>query len=490
MKQKSFESGIDDLRSKTIFGFFWRFLERIGSQLVSMVVSILLARLLLPDDYAVVSVVTIFFNFCNIFVSGGLNSALIQKKNADKTDYATILFTSIFLAAVLYGLLFVLAPVIADLYHIDLLVDVIRVMGLGLFIEAIKGVLSAYTSSNLQFKNFFYATFIGVIISAIVGIVMAKQGFGAWALVAQQLTNSTVGTLILLLVTKFHISFVFSFQRLKQLFSYGWKIVATSFLSVFYDQISPLIVGVRFSAVDLSFYTKGKSFPGLLDSTITSTLSSVLFPVMSKLQDDKEQILSITRRYIQVASYILFPIMVGFFSTAEVFVNIVLTEKWLPAVPYIQIFCISYMFNIIQIGNLEEIKAIGISDISLILEIIKKSIYFVIILAFVLFSNSPQLLAVSSIICSLIALVVNTYPNRRLIGYRYRYQIIDIIPNLVISLIVGVIVFWLGKIQVSSLVLIVLQVFSGTVIYILLSIITKNKNFKYILTYIKGIMEK
>lgn len=480
----------DSLKRSAFSGFVWKFAERIGAQLVSLIVSIVLARILLPKDYSVVSIVTIFFAFCNVFITGGLNTALIQKKDADQEDYSTIFWVNIIISAILYIVMFIMAPVIAFAYDNELLIPIIRVMGITFFINGIKAVLSAYISSTLQFKKSFYSTLMGIIVSAIIGIYMAVKGYGAWALVAQQMSNSLIDTIILFITTKFHVKFMISIKRLKELLSFGSKIFVATFISVLYDQINPLIVGLKFTSNDLAYYTKGRSFPLLLNDTITGSLSAVLFPVISKKQDDKQSVLSMTRRYIGIASYVVFPIMLGFFAVAESFVRVVLTEKWLFAVPYIQIFCFSYMFNIIQTGNLEAIKAIGRSDIILKLEIIKKTLYFVVILLFVWLTDSPQMLAVSSIVCTLIATIVNTVPNRSLIGYRYRDQIKDIFPNLFLASIMGFVVLIMNEIQISPLFMLIAQFLVGAILYVALSFVTKNDNFMYLLNMLKQMVRK
>ena len=479
-----------NLKKDVFSGFIWKFMERVASQGVSMVVSIILARLLTPEDYSVVGVVAIFFTVCNVIISGGLNTALIQKKNADIEDYSTVLNVSIILATVMYAIMFFAAPWIADLYHKEVLIPVVRVMSLTLFINAFNSVLSAYTSSQLQFRNFFTSSILGTVVSAIVGITMALKGYGAWALVVQQMTSALAGTLVLFWMTHMRFIMKISLERLKTLFGYGSKIFLSSIITVVYDQINPLIVGLKFSSTDLAYYTKGIGYPGLLNSTISDTLSAVLFPAMSKLQHDKEAVLQMTRQYIRVASYVVFPIMLGFFAVSDKFVTAVLTDKWLPIVPYIRVFCFSYMFNIIHVGNLQAIKAIGRSDISLKLEIIKKSIFLAVVTAFVLLAKNPIILALSSIVTTMIATVVNTYPNRKLIGYRYRYQILDLVPNFILAVVMGMAVMLIGQLELPALALMLLQIVSGAVIYVLLSVLTRNPNFKYLLDYIKIMVKR
>ncbi len=468
----------------------WKFAERIGAQLVSTVVAIVLARLLSAEDYSVISIVTIFFTFANVFIASGFNTALIQKKETDIKDYSTVLYLSLGVSVLLYAVLFFTAPTIARLYDAPILTSVIRIMGITLIVNAVKSVLCAYVSSTLQFRKFFYSTLGGTLASAVVGIVMAMNGFGPWALVAQQMTNTCIDTIILFITTRVRFMLVFSFRRLKQLFGYSWKILVSSLIHVIYEEVNPLIIGIKFSGADLSFYSKGKSFPTVVSNTISDTFSAVIFPVISKLQDDTDAVLRYTRRFMRTSSYLVFPLMIGFLAVSDNFVSVVLTDKWMPASIYIQIFCLSYMFNIVQNGNLQAIRAIGRSDIILILEIIKKSMYFIIIALFVIFSRKPELLAVTSILNTVVATLVNTFPNRKLIGYRYRLQIMDLLPNLISSCLMGAAVYAMNYIPMNRALLLVLQIFAGAVVYVLISVITRNENFKYFIGVIKNFIKK
>ena len=481
---KKIEGNQTQLKKKAISGLFWKFSERIIAQMVSLIVAIVLARLLTPDDYSVVGIVAIFFAFANVFISGGFNTALIQKKDADKEDYSSVLFISLLIATVLYVIVFFCAPFIASAYQKDVLTPVFRVMGITLLINAFKSVVCAYISSHLQFRKFFFATIGGTVISAVVGIVMALNGFGAWALVAQQMTNAIIDTLILYATTRIRFVFRISKQKTKGLFNYSWKILMAEGISVVYDEINPLIIGLKYSGTDLSYYSKGKSFPSLINSTIGNTLSAVLFPSMAKVQDDKEAVLHYTRKFMSTASFFIFPMMVGFLVVAENFILVFLTEKWISATFFLQAFCVVYMFNIIQTGNLQVIRAVGRSDIILILEIIKKVAYAIVIALFVLFTNKPEYLAVACIINTGIATIVNTFPNRKLIGYKYRLQIFDLLPNFILATIMGVVVYCIGLLNLNIVLLLILQILSGIIVYIILSLITQNTTFKYLLNLI------
>lgn len=479
-----------DLKKSALLGAFWKFAERIGAQLVSLVVSVVLARLLTPDDYSVVGITTVFFSFCNVFITGGFNSALIRKKDADDTDYSSVFHISVWIAVAMYVGLFFAAPAIAQLYKKPILIPAFRVMGITLVINAIKSVVCAYISNKLQFRKFFFATLGGTLISAVVGVWMALKGFGPWALIAQNMTNSLIDTLILFATTKLRILLVVSWKRLKELFNYGWKIFVASVITVIYEESNAFIIGLKFTTTDLSFYTKGRSYPAMLNTAINGTLSAVLFPVMSKVQDDADAVLNYTRRFIRVASFLIFPIMIGFMAVSDNFIRLLLTEKWMPAAPYIKIFCISYMFNLIQQGNLQTIRAIGRSDIILKLEIIKKSLYLLVTIGALILSRTPEALAATALINTLIATITNSAPNKKLIGYGFKQQLCDILPSLVASVVMGGTVCAIGYISLPIWLTLIVQIISGMAVYVVINVIIKNPDLVYMWKTLKGCFRK
>ena len=481
---------MEDLKKKTISGVVWKGMERILAQLVSAVVTIVLARILVPADYSVVSVVAIFFTFCNIFINGGLNTALVQKKDSDIIDYSTILITNTVMAGVLYAVMFFCAPLIATAFKNDLLVPVIRIMALTFFVNGYKAVLSAKIMSDLRFRVFFWSTLIGTVTSAVVGIVLATRGFGPWALVAQQMTNSVIDSLVLTFTSRIRFRFVFSFDRFKRLFSFGGKILVASIIDSAYNQVKPVIVGIKYSAVDLAYYNKGKTYPDLISNISNDTLSSSLFPAMTKVQDEKDSMLEMVRKFMQLSSFTVFPLMIGFLALSENFVRIVLNENWLPIVPYLMIFAFSNMFKPIQTGNLQAIRALGRSDIILKLEVVKKVSYCIIIALFVIFTNSPVLLAVSGIITSLLASFLNTYPNKKLIGYSYRKQFQDLFLNLISAALMGVGIYFMKYIPINYYLLTVLQVLAGVLLYVGFSLLFHNPNLFYIVRLLKSFFKR
>lgn len=469
------------IKKKAFKGVSWKFMERVIAQSVSFIVSIIIARRLTPSDYSPVAIVTIFFSFSNIIISGGLNTALIQKKDADIEDYSTVMNISLILSVIVYIIFFLSAPSISQLYKQSILIPIIRVMAVVLPVYAMKAVVCAYVSSTLQFRKFFFATLGGTLISAIIGISMAMKGFGAWSLVAQQMTNTIIDTAILIAVTRIKIKLSISLSRLTGLFKYGSKILIASIISTIYEEIYPLIIGIRFSAADLSYYDKGKSFPRQGYNALNDTFAGVMFPVMSQFQDNMSTIQKYTSLFMREVSFVIFPVMIGLLALSNTFVSVFLTNKWLPCSIYIKIYCITYMVDMLNSGNLQSIRAIGRSDVILKLEVFKKSLYFVVIVLFVFFSRSPIVMSMSAFVTSLIAISANAFANNKLINYTIKSQMLDVRVNLYTSMLMGIAVLLLDRYITPSLLSLVFEIFVGVILYFGMNYIIKNEALFYLL---------
>ena len=319
-------------KAKVFSNLVWRFFERCGAQLVSLAVSILLARLLAPELYGLVSKVVIITSILMVFVDSGMANALIQKKDPDDLDFSSVFYFNVAFCLVLYGLLFLFSPLIARMYHSPELVPILRVLGLTVVVSGVKNVQQAYVSKTLQFKRFFFATLGGTLFSAALGIFMALRGFGVWALVAQQLSNVTVNTLILWFTVGWRPKAMFSLQRLKGLLSYGWKLLGAQLLDTIYLRLYPMIVGIRYTDADLAFYDRGNHMPNLIVENINYSIDSVLLPVLSEQQDETARVRELTRKAIRMSSYVMTPLMIGLAVCAEPLVRLLLKEQWLPCV--------------------------------------------------------------------------------------------------------------------------------------------------------------
>lgn len=468
--------------------FLWRFLERFGAQLVTFVVSIILARLLDPSTYGTIALVTVFIAILQVFVDSGLGNALIQKKDSDNIDFSTVFYFNVAMCFALYVVMFFCAPLIANFYKMPDLTLVIRVLSLTIVISGLKNVQQAYVSKTLQFKRFFFATLGGTLGSAALGIFMAYKGYGVWALVAQNLFNLMLDTVILWLTVKWRPIKAFSWKRLKGLFSYGWKLLVSALLDTGYNELRALIIGKKYSSEELAFYNKGNQFPNFIVCNINTSIDSVLLPVMSREQDDKKVVREITRHAIQTSSFLIWPLMIGLAVCAEPLVRLLLTDKWLPCVPYLQIFCLVYAFYPIHTANLNAIKAMGHSDYFLILEIIKKAVGLTAVLISMWFG--VWWMAFSTLITSILSQIINSFPNRKLLEYRYIDQLKDILPSILLAVFMGVVVYLISFIGLKDVYTLLIQILLGATIYIGGAYLLKMESFFYILKMLKTMFKK
>lgn len=475
-----------NLRTRVVNGLLWRFAERICAQGVSLIVSIVLARLLSPDDYGAISMVLVFITIANVFVDAGFSNALVQKEECDSLDFSTVFYFNMVFSVVLYIFLFIASPLIADFYNMEILDPVMKVLSLQIIIAGVKSTQVAYVQRNMMFKKFFWSTFGGTLLSGIIGIVMAYKGFGIWAIVGQYLVNSAVDTFVLCFTVNWRPTLEFSFDRWKKLFSYGWKLLIWSLSSTFYENLRNLIIGKKYTSADLAFYTKGKQWPNLLITNVNTSISSVLFPALSQFQNDLPKLKNMTRRSMSLSSYILTPMLLGMAALSAPLTSFLLTDKWLECVPYMMICCIYFVFMPMQTANLEAIKAIGRSDIILKLEIIKKILQISLLLISMQFG--VMAIASSAILTTIFACIINAWPNRRLLEYGYKEQIKDLFPNLFISFIMFLVVWLFSNYmfqKISNLIIIFIGVFSGCFIYWILSIVTNNSSYIYLNRYIR-----
>lgn len=466
------------MSNNVIKSFLWKYTERMSSQIVTFVVSIILARLLTPDDYGAIALITVFITLSNVLITSGFSSALIQKKDADEIDFSSVFFLNLTFGAVIYALLYFAAPTIAEFYKMPILCNALRVLALVIPIMAANSVQQAYVSRKMMFKKFCYSTLSGSLFSGIVGIAMAYAGMGIWALVAQYIVNNAANMLVLFIVLDWHPSFVFSLKRMKKLFSYGWKMLCSGLLSAGYDQLVSLLIGKLYTSTDLGLYNRGQQYPQLVVMNINSTISAVLFPILARKQEDFSEVKRYTRRAIQVSSYIMWPMMAGLAVCAEPLIRLMLTEKWLPCVPYLWIACFTYGIWPVHTANLEALKAIGRSDLFLKLEIIKKAVGLAVLLLTI--PHGVMVMAASAVLTSIIGAFINAYPNTKILGYTYREQLSDMLPAMIWSALMILILLPIQKWIPNDFLSIVVSVVIGAVYYVAVSILTKSSAFAFL----------
>ena len=380
---------------------------------------------------------------------------------------------------VLYIGMYILSPYIAIFYDDKSLTPIIRFISLTIIISGVKGIQQAYVSRNMLFKRFFFSTIGGTITSAIIGIILAYRGYGVWALAIQQVSNTAIDTLILWLTVKWKPKFMFSFQRLKRLLRFGWKLLVSALLDTIYGNLRNLIIGKKYTSADLAYFDQGDKLPKAIATNINVSIDSVLLPTMSKMQDKTEAVRTLTRRAIRISVYIVAPLMIGFACCADSLVRLVLTDKWLPCVPFIRILSVSYLFWPIHTANLNAIKAVGRSDIFLKLEVIKKAVGLALLLSTMWFG--VKIMAYGLLVECLLGLIVNTWPNKKLLHYGYIDQMRDIAPSVLLSMTMGVAVYCVGLISMPEIVKVVAQITLGIVIYVAGSGIFRMKEFEYLI---------
>ncbi len=471
-------------KSNTIGNMLWRFAERCGAQGVAFVVSLVLARLLAPEVYGTVALVTVVTSILNVFVDSGLGTALIQKKDADELDFSTVFYFNVCLCLFLYALLFLAAPWLAAFYNDLSLIPVIRALGLTLVISGVKNIQIAYVSKQMIFKKFFFATLAGTIGAAVVGIVLAYMGFGVWALVVQQLFNNAVDTMILWLTVPWRPKWTFSWKRMKGLFQYGWKLLASSLMNVAYGNLYQLVIGKVYSVENLAFMNRGQKFPEIIAANLNTSVDSILLPVMSWEQDDRNRVKEMTQRAIKTGIYVMAPMMIGLAVVAEPMIQLVLTEKWLPCVLFLRIACADYLFFPVHTANLNAIKAIGRSDIFLKLEIVKSIVGIAVLVVTVPFG--VKIMAYGILVSSLLCLIINAWPNKKLLRYGFLEQLRDICPYLLLGAAMGLPVYLLQFLQMPVFLILIVQVLCGAGIYVTLSVVLKVDIFVYLWTKVRS----
>jgi len=477
-----------DDKSLVVSGFLWRFFERIAAQVVSFIVSTLLARLLLPEEYGTIALVNIFITLANVFVTSGFGNALVQKKDADDADFSSVFYFNVLLSLVLYAILFFCSPLIASIYDEPKLTLVCRVMGLRLIIAAVNTIQHAYVSRHMLFRRFFWSTLGGTLLSGVVGIAMAYYGLGIWALVAQYMVNVATDTVVLFFTVKWRPKLLFSWQKLKGLISYGWKLLASELVNTGYMELRSLIIGVKYSSADLAYYNRGQSFPKLFVVNVNSAIQSTLFPVLSKAQDDRERLRGMARRAIRISSYIVLPLTIGLALTAKPFISVLLTDRWLECVPFLQMYCVFYGLMPMQSANLQVIKAIGRTDVYLKLEIVKKLVGTLLLLASMPFG--VYVIAAGAVASNVFAVLINTVANKKLLDYGLWAQLKDLFNGILPLLVMSAAVYAVGLVAMPNLLLLFAQVAVGGVTYVLASWALKNESFVYLLNFAKQFLRK
>ena len=469
-----------EMKSKVVKGLFWKLMENGGAQAVQFVVAILLARLLTPAEYGVVGIIMIFITIANVFVQSGFSTALVQKKHADASDFSSVCYFELVLSAVLYAVLYLAAPWIAEFYEIAELTKIVRVLAAVLFPGAVISVQTAYVSRNMEFKGLFLSTLTASLISGAVSIAMAMAGFGVWAMVWQQLIYYVSLMLVLFFTVSWRPALLFSLKRLGTLFAFGWKLLCASLLDTVFNNLYGLLIGKIYNEELLGSYNRGEQFPKLIATNLGAAIQAVLLPAFSSKQDEIGEVRSMVRKAIQMSSFVVLPMLLGLFAVADTLVLLLLGEQWMVCVPFLRITCITYCFWPIHITNLQAINALGRSDIFLKLEVVKKTLSILALLIGMQFNVyiMVSIKAFQDFLCTF----VNAAPNKKLLNYSIAEQWRDMMPSAFLAAVMCGAVMAAGQ-WLSCLPLLIrlfVQIVVGIVVYALLAWVWKLESFGYL----------
>lgn len=464
-------------RNSIMGGLAWKLGERFLSQGVMFLVSIVLARLVLPEEYGIVSLVLVFVNLSSVFVVSGFGSGLIQKKDADETDFSTMFFCSVVCSLLIYLVIFLCAPFVASFYRQPVLTVVLRVFALQVPLGTYNVIQNAYVSRHMLFHKLFASTIISTVVSGGIGIGIAVAGGGGWALVAQSLSAMLTNTLVLAFMLPWHPTWRFSVPAAKSLMKYSSRILLADLSGTFFLELRSLIIGRVYTSADLAYYSKGQQMPSFITNNLSASVMTVLFPAMANLNEDIAQVKVLTKRSMQILAYVLFPTLFGLAAVMDPLIRLVFTDKWASCIPYGQILSIGFAVSVFGSIPLQTIKAIGRSDVVFKLEFIKKPIYLLLLLLGV--RISVMAIAVTMMLYDIYGTVVNMRQLKKYIGYGLFEQFCNIFPAMALSGVMAVIVALIPNVGGLFLTL-VTKLATGVIVYLFGSAILKLDSFFYL----------
>ena len=460
----------NSLKTKTLSGLFWKFSENFGSQIINFIITIIIARILMPSDYGTIAIVTVFISIANVFLQTGFSSALIQKKDANIAVYSSVFYSSVIISVFLYIIIFFLAPIIADYYSNSLLKNLLRIQSISIILTSFVTVQNAIIVKNFLFRKNFIFRLIGALIQGSVGIYLAMNNYGAWALVISNVTGTFIVTVLIWFMIDWKPKLVFSFTSLNEILPYSYRILMSSLLNNLFQNMKSLIIGRVYDQTTLGYYSKGFQIPTLLMTNIDGAISSVSFPLFSRYQDNLSEFLLIYRRSLKMSIFLVFPMMFGLTIIAETITIILLTEKWLPIVPFIQIISLSILIWPFSI-RFNAFNALGLSKLSLrlnFIEILLASISMIISIRF-----GVIVFVISSLVGSYISLIIGSIFIQKVFLYNFKNQIADILPTLLLSIFMSIFIFLLGLLFNNIYIKLTVQLISGILFYLFFALIFK-----------------
>lgn len=479
------------LKKKTISGLLWSFGDMMGNQGVQFIIQIILARLLTPTDFGLIGMILVFVALSNSLVDSGFTQALIRDQKANQTDYSTVFYFNLAVSVFIYGVLFLSAPLISDFFNQDRLTSIIRVLSLGVIINAFSIIPRAMFTKEVNFKVQAKVNMTASLLSGAIAVTMAVAGFGVWSLVVRMLGLNLIQALLLAFSRRWLPSLIFSVISFKRLFGFGWKLLVSGLIDTTYNNIYYLIIGKQYAPSSLGHYTNAAKFSDVATQTLTATIQRVTYPVLSGIQEQHDRLKQSFQKIIKLSGFLIFPIMIGVAAVAEPLILLVFGQKWETMIPYFQLLCIAGMLYPIHALNLNVLQVKGRSDLFLYLEIIKTIVPTVLIFIVIWMDWGILALVATVVLDSYISLFINIYFSGREISYSVKEQIRDLLPIYLISLAMGAAVYIIGGIvPFSNLPTLILQISFGVVLYILICKLFKIQEFNTVFDLLVPIIKK
>lgn len=460
----------------------YKTLERYVVMAFQLIVQVVIARILEPNDYGLVAMMMVFIAVANVFIQNGFNMAIVQKKEADTIDFSTALIINLTIGVVLYIVLLVFTPTISTFYNQPDISVCMPVMSLLLIVGSINAIQIAIANRKMQFKSLFKCNVIASFSSGIIGVLAALLGFGVWALIIQQLLNSVVLSIMLYFQQHWIPSWSYDKTRAGELFSFGWKLLAAGLINELYNELNSLVIGKRYTSSDLAFYTKGSQFPKYVTTGVDTSISSVMFSAFSKNQNDRKALHDQIKKSVVVNSYIVIPLLTYLAIVSFPITQLLLTDKWLPMVPFMQICCLTFALHPLATTQTQAIAAVGRSDVRLKIEFIKKGIGIGLLI--MMMHMGPIGIAISAAITSVISVVIGAIAVKSTTGYPLRRVVTDILPILCASIFMALPLYFIGKLDILPLFLVILEFIVGAIIYFVLSALFNLYGYNYIKEFI------
>lgn len=476
-------------KKKIIASLAYKFIERLSVKGLGLVISIVLARLLAPEYFGQIAIMNVFINLSQVITESGFNTALIQRKDVTEQDYSTVFFINLALAVACFILLQVFAPFISEYYEQNITKH-LQVYAITLFFHAFNALQMARMQKRMEFRKIMVCSLVATIISGASGVVAAYCGVGLWALIIYNMMNGTIVCITASFAEKWLPKFEFSLDRARVLFSYGWKMFVSTVLCSLYGDIRSLVIGKKFSNDDLAYYNRGQQFPQVISHTLDSAIKSVMFPTMAAVQDEKEKLANMLRRAETMGAYIIVPIMFGLAAVSDTVVQLLLTDKWLPCVPYMRCLCIANAAIPIISSNLIAIQASGRSDLYMRLEMIRRMMMLLILAIGIFGFRTVEGIAISFCISNWLDAVITMLPAKRLMGYGIGSQIRDLWKIILIAVIMFVVVETMNLLAWSRLLLLLAQILAGIAVYIGMGFVLKLESQKELIQMVSDVIRK